>query len=153
MSRGAFWHQTSLLFANSSLCLSLHQMTFHMWPMSVTCRTPMMVQMQWYKSLHVCWRVTWCLEALMSVILHLTLHIAISYLNVSCLRKVGGQRRHILSAAYYLAGQPVWKVICVAHSTNLHYPGWKFAFPELNCPRRYNTKWPCSNRTLFGHQG
>ena len=46
-------------------------------------RTPMMVQLQWYKSLYVCWRVSWSLEALMSVILHLTLHLAISGLNVS----------------------------------------------------------------------
>ena len=44
------------------------------------------------------------------------------------------QRRHILSAAYYPAGQSVWKAISVAHSTDLHYTGCDFPFPELNGP-------------------
>jgi len=124
-------------------------MTFHIGGMDK--RTPMMVDaMQGDKSLQVCWSVYWSLEALMSVILHLTLHLAISDLNVSY---VWGRSGHILSAVYHPAGQSVWKAISVAHSTDLHYPGCEFPFPELNGPGRHYTKWLGRNRTPFGHQG
>ena len=105
-------------------------------------RTPMTVQMQGYKSLCVYWRVSWSLNVC---------HTPSNYPSrkfprecLVCLRKVGA-RQHIV--------QPVWKAISVGHSTVLHYPGCKFPFPELDGPGRHYTKWPCSDRTLFGHQG
>ena len=97
-------------------------------------RTPMIVKMPGCKSLYVCCRVSWSLETLMSAILHLTLHLAMFVLNVSYVWGRSVQRRHILSAAYYPAGQSVWKAISVAHSTDLHYTGCDFPFPELNGP-------------------
>ena len=45
--------------------------------------TPIIVQMQGYRSLHVCSRVSCSLEGFLSIMLHLTLHLAISALNTS----------------------------------------------------------------------